>query len=183
MSYVLSKTHPAELSQVLQTAIQTATPDEIQAVTKLLGPLFPKALDKKACCDKQYIEAQNTNSSCQVEHCAEPEEYEDEDGYFDDYSDYDSGIERYLVIYPCCEEVYDEDRDEGPERYICYRTRHTTDPTKVDDRGYMKKWEEHQAKRAKIWEDQPDLVVFHPGRVVICKRQYHASTTHTHSFR
>lgn len=148
LSYVLSKTHPADVSKTLQASLQSATPEEIRTLSKLLRPLLPKALIKKMCvrCEKEYLESENTEHSCEVPHCADPEEYMDPDSEWPD--DASEGPPEQ-IIYPCCESVYDVDRKEYGQD-TCYTAQHTTDSAEIDYYGFEAKLEQRRAKRAKL---------------------------------
>jgi hypothetical protein len=143
MSDVLSKTSAHDVSAVLQASLKTATPEEVGVISKLLRPLIGRALVKKTCvrCDKEYIESENDGHACRVEHCAAPEAYFDPNSEWPD--DASEGPPE-LIIYPCCEEVFEVDgfrynRDE------CYTTMHTTDPNKIDFNGYEARLEKKRA--------------------------------------
>jgi hypothetical protein len=92
-------------------------------------------------CDKDYIESENDEYSCRAEHCAGPE------AHLDPHSEWPNDASEgppELIIYPCCEDVFEVDEIRfNPDE--CYTTKHTTDPKKIDFYGYEARLEKKRA--------------------------------------
>lgn len=147
LSDVISKTHPSDLASVLQSSLKTATPDEIRVLFKVFRPLLGRALIKRTCvrCNEEYIESQNGNSSCRVEHSAEAEAYIPDSEWVEDPNERPPEY----VIYPCCERVVDVEEERWSAYTECYTAKHTTDPKEIDAYGYEARLEKKRA-RAKM---------------------------------
>ncbi|KAG9076449.1 hypothetical protein FS749_011782, partial [Ceratobasidium sp. UAMH 11750] len=132
---IINKSDESYLRQVLASSVDTASPSDLQAIKRFLGPLVTWARNPRHCvrCHELYIEGENSPSSCQIPHeegvyCGSNVS----DNYPYDEAESVNSQNEYCerMRYPCCGKRWREGEDiEWGE--ICVQERHTTDPTMV----------------------------------------------------
>ncbi|KAG9079961.1 hypothetical protein FRC06_007248, partial [Ceratobasidium sp. 370] len=134
---VVIKCEESALRRTLASSITTASPSDLQAVKRLLGPLVASTQNPLHCvrCHASYVEQENKLGACKILH-EEPDCLGDDasDDYpvSEDDSEDSRGREMYdMMRYPCCGERFREDRPDMAEEFCVY-DKHTTDPKRVE---------------------------------------------------
>ncbi|KAG9122819.1 hypothetical protein FRC07_000636 [Ceratobasidium sp. 392] len=133
---IIAKSDHSALRKALTASVDSASPSELQAFKKFLGPLVAWARNPRHCvrCHKSYIEGENNEQACQIRH--------DKDVYCgenvsDDYpyseTETVNSDNEYCerMRYPCCGERWRPNNLKTEPSQICLQARHTADPTKV----------------------------------------------------
>lgn len=115
---VFSESHTAKVIRTLNERLDTVTPEDIQALKRIVEPLITAATSPLHCvrCHKTYLESKNHKKACVIEH-EEPE--------------YDHKGWKGVMIYkaPCCFEEYEYDLFTSFPP--CYVAAYTTNPLDV----------------------------------------------------
>lgn len=107
------------IARTILDSLKIATPENVQSLKEMLGPLFEDASNPLHCgrCHFQFVKSDNHDEACLVKCHDDPEWVPD--GYGDDGGYYEM---------MCCGKTFTEFDNPGE---ICFKTRHTTNPKNV----------------------------------------------------
>ncbi|KAG8684702.1 hypothetical protein FRC09_015222 [Ceratobasidium sp. 395] len=132
---IINKSEESKLRSALASSVNAASPSDLQAIKRYLGPLVTWSRNPRHCvrCHESYIEGENASDSCQIRH--EKAEYCGDnvsDNYpYDEEESYNSDNEYCeRMRYRCCGKRWREGKEEELDG-VCVQEYHTTDPAKV----------------------------------------------------
>ncbi|KAG8686937.1 hypothetical protein FRC08_012253 [Ceratobasidium sp. 394] len=140
LTRIIKKTEQPILQQTLISSIARASPPDLDAFKRILGPLVTAALNPLHCvrCHKSYVEQENNYRSCEIPH-DEPEDVDSEPSSDDyDYEDDDDDYYGYgnrkggMMKFPCCGERFREADEDKRMQEPCVSKKHTTNPKEVE---------------------------------------------------
>ncbi|KAF8600414.1 hypothetical protein BDV93DRAFT_588198 [Ceratobasidium sp. AG-I] len=112
---ILNKSHTPNVMRTLNESLDTAAPEDVQALKRLLEPLVKAVATPLHCvrCHAAYNESENHNKACSIGHEEIEHAYKAR-----------GGIHFYRAT--CCSEEFEEDHISP-----CYVAAHTTNPLEV----------------------------------------------------